>query len=114
MFLTLEECIQAWEKTGQYGTKEERVARNARWIPFYSYVAEPQLSSTAPADPHAQAVARALESAGILSPAMTVLDVGTGTGQFSLAFGALGVRVTALDMDSPSAALFGEAGQCFS
>ena len=102
MFLTLEECVRAWEKAGQYGTKEERIAHNARWILFYSYVAQPQLSSAASADPHAKEVAQVLKKAGILSAGKTILDVGAGTGRFSLAFGELGAKVTALDMDSAS------------
>lgn len=105
MFLTLEDCIQSWKEAGQYGTKEERIARNARWIPFYSYAAESQLSSTAPADSHAREVARTLVSAGILNGEKTVLDVGAGTGRFSLAFGEVCGKVTALDMDSPSLAV---------
>ena len=40
MYLTLEEYAAAWEKMGSHGTKEERIERNASWIPFYTYVAQ--------------------------------------------------------------------------
>ena len=65
MFMTLEECVQSWKEAGQYGSKEERIARNARWIPFYSYSAQSQLNSTAPTDPHAREVVHVLEDAGV-------------------------------------------------
>ena len=102
MYLTLEECAAAWEAAGGHGTKEERIARNARWIPFYSYVAQGQLQSSAGPDPHAREVARILNDAGILESDGTLLDLGCGTGGFSLAFAEQGIEVTAVDMDHPS------------
>ena len=102
MYLTLEECAAAWEKVGGHGTKEERIARNVRWIPFYSYVAQGQLQSNAGPDPHAKEVARILKEAGVLESGGTLLDLGCGTGGFSLAFAEQGMQVTAVDMDHPS------------
>ena len=102
MYLTLEECAAAWEKVGGHGTKEERIARNVRWIPFYSYVAQGQLQSNAGPDPHAKEVARILKEAGVLESGETLLDLGCGTGGFSLAFAEQGIQVTAVDMDHPS------------
>ena len=102
MYLTLEECTAAWEAAGGHGTKEERIARNARWIPFYSYVAQGQLQSTAGPDPHAEEIAQILKDAGVLESGGTLLDLGCGTGGFSLAFAQQGMQVTAVDMDYPS------------
>ena len=102
MYLTLEECAAAWEAAGGHGTKEERIARNARWIPFYSYVAQGQLQSSAGPDLHAKEVAQILKDAGVLESCGTLLDLGCGTGGFSLAFAQQGMQVTAVDMDHPS------------
>ena len=102
MYLTLEECAAAWETAGGHGTKEERIARNARWIPFYSYVAQGQLQSSAGPDLHAKEVAQILKDARVLESCGTLLDLGCGTGGFSLAFAQQGMQVTAVDMDYPS------------
>ena len=102
MYLTLEECAAAWEAAGGHDTKEERIARNARWIPFYSYVAQGQLQSSAGPDLHAKEVAQILKDAGVLESCGTLLDLGCGTGGFSLAFAQQGMQVTAVDMDYPS------------
>ena len=102
MYLTLEECAAAWEAAGCHGTKEERMQRNTRWIPFYSYVAQGQMNLTFGPDPHAKEVARILKDAGVLKSGGTLLDLGCGTGGFSLAFAEQGMQVTAVDMDHPS------------
>ena len=102
MYLTLDECAVAWEKAGGHGTKEARITRNARWIPFYSYVAGGQQGNTSGPEPHAKEVARILQDAGVLQEGDSLLDMGCGTGGFSLAFAELGAQVTAMDMDAAS------------
>ena len=102
MYLTLEECAAAWETAGGHGTKEERIAQNAHWIPFYSYVAQEQLNNLSGPDPQAKGVAQILRDAGVLESGGTLLDLGCGTGGFSLAFAQQGMQVTAVDMDHPS------------
>ena len=102
MYLTLEECAAAWETAGGHGTKEERIAQNAHWIPFYSYVAQEQLNNVSGPDPQAKGVAQILRDAGVLESGGTLLDLGCGTGGFSLAFAQQGMQVTAVDMDHPS------------
>ena len=37
--MTLEECKAAWAAVGHPGTKAERIARNAKWLSFYGYLA---------------------------------------------------------------------------
>lgn len=102
MFLTLEECISAWEKAGGHGTKEERIARNARWIPFYSYAANKQLGDTNGSDRHSKQISRILQDADVLQKGGTILDLGCGTGRYSLAFAECGAKVTAVDMENDS------------
>lgn len=102
MYLTLEECAAAWEKAGGHGTKQERIARNANWIPFYTYAAQAQINNTSGPDPHAKEVAQLLKDAGVLQKGDTLLDLGSGTGGFSLAFAQQGMQVTAVDMDATS------------
>ena len=102
MFLTLEECTAAWEESGGHCSKEDRIARNTRWIPFYSYVAQGQLQNSAGPDPHAKEAAQILKDARVLGNDRTLLDLGCGTGDFSLAFAQQGMQVTAVDMDDTS------------
>lgn len=102
MYLTLEECAAAWEAAGCHGTKVERMQRNTRWIPFYSWVAGGQSRNTSGPDPHSKEVARMLKDAGVLEDGGRLLDLGCGTGGFSLAFAQVGMDVTAMDMDDAS------------
>lgn len=102
MFATLEECIAAWERSGQHGTLQQRVERNARWIPYYAYLAGQREECDAAIDPHAEEVSGYLFDRGLLTPASSVLDLGSGTGTFTLAFAKHCQSVTALEMDAVS------------
>lgn len=62
MFLTLEECSRAWKEAGQHGSKEERIARNARWISFYNYAANAQAGDISGPDAHSNLVESSCEA----------------------------------------------------
>jgi SAM-dependent methyltransferase len=105
MFETLEACAAAWEQAGNHGDIQTRIERNARWIPYYSFLASGRDEAEAAIDPHAAAVADGLVSRGYLSAGSSVLDIGSGTGTFAHAFASRGASVTALEMDSTSLAV---------
>ena len=105
MFETLEACAAAWEQAGNHGDIQTRIERNARWIPYYSFLASGRDEAEAAIDPHAAAVADGLVSRGYLSAGSSVLDIGSGTGAFAHAFASRGASVTALEMDSTSLAV---------
>lgn len=100
MFLTLEECSSAWKAAGQHGSKEDRIARNARWISFYNYAANAQAGDINGPDAHSIQIAQILKEADVFCEGSSLLDVGCGTGGYSLAFSQLGASVTALDMEA--------------
>ena len=102
MFQTLNDCIAAWEQAGQHGGFQERIERNARWIPYYAYLAGQQENSDATIEPHAEEVTASLFERGLLTPASSVLDIGSGTGTFALAFAKHCQAITALEMDAAS------------
>ena len=77
MFDTLEACAAAWEQAGNHGDIQTRIARNARWIPYYAFLADGREEADAAIDPHAAAVADGLVSRGYLGAGSTVLDIGT-------------------------------------
>ena len=105
MFDTLEACAAAWEQAGNHGDIQTRIARNARWIPYYAFLADGREEANAAIDPHAAAVADGLVSREYLGAGSTVLDIGSGTGAFAHAFASRGARVTALEMDASSLAV---------
>ncbi|HML68824.1 MAG TPA: class I SAM-dependent methyltransferase [Clostridia bacterium] len=105
MFETLEACAAAWEQAGNHGDIQTRIERNARWIPYYAFLADGRDEAQASIDPHAAAVADGLVSRGYLSAGSSVLDIGSGTGAFAHAFASRGASVTALEMDSTSLAV---------
>ena len=102
MFDTLEACAAAWERAGNHGDTKTRIERNARWIPYYSFLASGRDEAEAAIDPHAAAVVEGLFSRGLIRAGDSVLDIGAGTGGFSHAFAARKLAVTALEMDSAS------------
>ncbi len=102
MFATLEECIAAWEQAGQHGDLRQRIERNARWIPYYAYLADQRGNNDAAIDPHAKEVVAHLFDRGLLTLESGVLDIGSGTGNFALAFAQRCKSVTALEMDAAS------------
>ena len=105
MFETLEACAAAWEQAGNHGDIQTRIERNARWIPYYSFLASGWDEAEAAIDPHAAAVVDGLVSRGLVRAGSSVLDIGSGTGTFAHAFASRGASVTALEMDSTSLAV---------
>ena len=105
MFETLEACAAAWEQAGNHGDIQTRIERNARWIPYYSFLASGRDEAEAAIDPHAAAVVDGLVSRGLVRAGSSVLDIGSGTGTFAHAFASRGASVTALEMDSTSLAV---------
>ena len=102
MFQTLNDCISAWDQAGLHGGLQERIERNARWIPYYAYLADQREAADAAIDPHAEEVTASLFERGLLAPASSVLDIGSGTGTFALAFAKHCQAITALEMDAAS------------
>ncbi len=105
MFESLEQCIAAWAAAGNHGDIKARIERNARWIPYYSFLAQAREEAEAGIDPHAAKIVDELFSRGLLHEGDTVLDIGAGTGGFAHAFAARGLMVTALEMDEASLAV---------
>ena len=104
MFDTLEACTIAWKRAGQHGDPSERIARNLRWMRYYAYLNDPHRADEAEIDPHAAEVVDLLFQQGLLTPESSVLDIGSGTGTYALAFANRCAAVTAIDMD-PNALL---------
>jgi SAM-dependent methyltransferase len=102
MFESLEQCISAWASAGNHGDIPARIERNARWIPYYSFLAQTREEAEAAIDPHAAKITDELFARGLLHAGDTVLDIGAGTGGFAHAFAARGLHVTALEMDEAS------------
>lgn len=105
MFQTLEDCAAAWKAAGRHGSREERIARNLLWTRYYASLASEQSDKSAAIRPRAIETVDRLFREGLLTPESTVLDIGSGMGDFTLAFAARCAHVTALDMDAASLAV---------
>ena len=105
MFDTLEACAAAWAQVGNHGDTYARIERNARWIPYYSFITAGRDENEAAIDPHAAEVVDGLFPRGLVHAGSTVLDIGSGTGAYAHAFAARGLSVTALEMDAGSLAV---------
>lgn len=102
MFDSIEALALAWEQAGSHGDRQARIERNARWIPYYSFLATGCEEMDAAIDPHAAEITQLLLDHGLVRACDHVLDIGSGTGAFSHAFAARGLDVTALEMDAAS------------
>ena len=88
MFDSLDACAEAWKRAGNHGEKTDRIARNLRWMRYYSYLNDPARKSEAEIDPHAAEVVELLFRQGLVTPESSVLDIGSGSGTYALAFAA--------------------------
>ena len=103
--MTLEECKAAWAAVGHPGTKAERIARNAKWLSFYGYLAGKENVDAPEAHWRIREVVETLKREGVISAETTLLDIGAGTGAFSLPLCNTCAEVTALEMERASVAL---------
>lgn len=108
MFDSLDACVDAWKRAGNHGSKEERIERNLCWMRYYAYLYERQRDAEASVDPHTADVVDTLFRQGLLTPESSVLDIGSGTGTYALAFASRCAEVTALDMEPTSLAILQE------
>lgn len=90
-------CEAAWYQAVRPGTREERLENLNRWMPFYSYLAELQRDRPCRLPAAASPVPSLLQQEGFLTPEQTILDIGAGSGDDSLAFSAHCRHVTALE-----------------
>ena len=102
MFDSLESLARAWEHAGSHGDEKTHIERNARWLPYYSFLATGREEASAAIDPHAEEIAQTLLARGLIASGESALDIGSGTGGFTHAFASHGLRVTALEMDERS------------
>lgn len=108
MFDSLDDCVDAWARAGNHGSKDERIERNPRWMRYYAYIYERQRNAEASVDSHAADVVDTLFQQGYLAPESSVLDIGSGTGAYALAFASRCAEVTALDMEPTSLVILQE------
>lgn len=95
--LTLEEALKNWEQAGHHGTREQRIARGKKWLPYYAYLAQRQKDAPFSLPEKPNVFVAALLEEGAVQPGDTVLDIGAGLGSYALEFARVGCRVTALD-----------------
>lgn len=95
--LTLEEALKNWEEAGHHGTREQRIVRGKKWLPYYAYLAQRQKDAPFAPPKKTNAFVEALMEEGAVQPGDTVLDIGAGLGSYALEFARAGCRVTAMD-----------------
>lgn len=95
--LTLEEAQKNWAETGRHGTREERIARGRKWLPYYAFLAKKQENAPYSLPTAPSPFVAALIDCGAVKPGDTLLDIGAGMGNYALEFAAAGCRVTAMD-----------------
>ncbi len=98
------ECQKAWENASRAGSRDERIRRNRGWIEYFGTVFKSredeekgEIKETFSKE-FPVSVTSFLMQERILKPSSTVLDIGAGTGAFTIPFAVNCKNVTALDM----------------
>ncbi|MBE5900997.1 MAG: class I SAM-dependent methyltransferase [Lachnospiraceae bacterium] len=104
----LEELCKKWEATYRYGTVEERKKRGALWEPYYTGIYESQLGKSFALPKEEAGIIRELVKKGILNKDSKVLDIGCGTGYYTLQMAKHCKSVTAIDCNEAAIAVLRE------
>ncbi len=104
----LQEAIKIWEEKGKHGTKEERIERGKKWLPYYAYLAGKNKGADFHLPEKPDELVSALISEGGIKPGDSILDIGAGMGSYALRFAQAGCNVTAIDASLPCLELLSE------
>lgn len=98
---SLEEALANWKEAAKPEKIEDRIARAQKWLPYYDYLAKSG-EDLGHRCGQCSEVAGFLERESLLNKGDYVLDLGAGTGGYSLEFARLAKSVTAVDLSSES------------
>lgn len=102
---SLETIEREWEEAGRFGSRETRMERAKRWLPYYTMLCEK--AADRPFDPDADPTGfvSVLVGQDLLRPTDLLLDIGAGMGEYALRFAGHCKRVTALEVNPVGIAL---------
>lgn len=95
----LETLTQRWEAFYRYGTREERIERAGKWLPYYSFLSKQAAGQPFDFSFDPTGFVSTLICEGILKPDDTLLEIGAGNGDFALRLAKHCRHVTALEMN---------------
>lgn len=101
----LERIEQEWESAHGFGTSEERVRRAFSWLPYYSWLLKDRKDSPFDADSDPTGFVSFLTENGLVDAEDTLLDIGSGGGDYALRFAKRCRQVTALELNPDGIAL---------
>ena len=101
----LKNLLEDWEAACRYGSREERIERAGRWLPYYAFLCRQAVD--APFDPNADPVGflSVMTKEGIIKTGDTLLEIGAGTGEYALRLAKRYKAVTALEMNPEAVSL---------
>lgn len=99
---TLAEIEKEWEESHRYGDVNTRVNRAKRWLPYYAFLAETSSSIGNDANLLRNEFVDRLVLEKKLRPEDQILDIGAGTGNYTIPMAAKSAGVTALDLSRES------------
>ena len=97
--------LQEWEAACRYGTREARMARAKRWLPYYTMLCEQSEDRPFDSDADPSGFISVLIDQDILRLGDTLLDIGAGMGDYALRFAKHCKSVTALEVNPAGVAL---------
>ena len=103
--LTMNEVKTAWAAAVQPADIDERKSITDRWNEYYSYLAAGQAKIGYHPDREAKEIAEFMLQEGVILPGDRILDIGSGSGKYSIEFAKHHAYVTALDANEDSLAL---------
>ena len=101
----LKTLAQEWEAAYRYGTREERIERAGKWLPYYTFLCEQAANRLFDPDSDPTGYLKILTDERILRSDDTLLEIGAGTGEYALRLAKRCRAVTALEMNPAGIAL---------
>ena len=98
----LAEIEKAWEESHRYGDLNTRLERAKRWLPYYAFLAGSAGNSGDISGLVRNEFTDRLVTEKKLLPGDRVLDIGAGTGNYTISLAANSAEVTALDVSRES------------